>query len=86
VGCDEEIKVEFFYTFLRNRLLPGASDFPFLMAKSFGKLIGLDTMRVRFHHHYSEFLSVPASNPTLSAIIFICLRAQAARNTLSTAC
>jgi hypothetical protein len=33
VIADEEIKAEFFYAFLRNRLLAEASDFPLFMGK-----------------------------------------------------
>jgi hypothetical protein len=33
VGCDEEIKREFFYAFLRNRLPAEESDFPLFMRK-----------------------------------------------------
>jgi hypothetical protein len=33
VGCDEGIKGQFFYAFLRNRPLSVTPDFPFLMAK-----------------------------------------------------
>jgi len=64
---DKEIKVEFFYAFLRNRLLAEASDFPLFMAKRFWARIPFGNKTVRFYHLYSEILRVPASNPTLSA-------------------
>jgi hypothetical protein len=54
--CDKQIKREFFYAFLRNRLLAVASDFRFLMATSFGTLIGLATVRKRMGARLDDLL------------------------------